>query len=202
MLGRVVLFSMDSWKFIFFCRIKSNVTIFFVAQIVLIWTLGVLSGWFRCLFIRSTSHLPKLLLSTLLLSGTWKCFMYTQKIVYFLWPVLESTGSPRSFSSFYCRVVFRNQDLARCPHLLLSPFSRQSLEICIWCTHTHTFHFLKISPELMLIPLVQIQHCRAHSSFLPFLIFNFLWREKPGSHNLQYVDLIVQLVYTHKAFSE
>lgn len=29
MLGRVVLFSMDSWKFIFFCGIKSNVIIFF-----------------------------------------------------------------------------------------------------------------------------------------------------------------------------
>lgn len=67
-------------------------------------------------------------------------------------------------------------------------------------THIY-FHFLKISLEFVLIPLVQIQHCRAHSSFLTFLIFNFLI-QKPGSHNLQYVDLTVRLVYTHKAVSK
>ena len=107
-----------------------------------LWTLGALSGWSLSLFTRSSTppphHLPNLPLSTFLLFGTWRCFMCTQSIAYFPWPMLEATSSPRSPSSFYWRMVFRNQDLARCPHhyqdvIASKPFQQTKLGN----THTH-----------------------------------------------------------------
>lgn len=75
-----------------------------------------------------------LLLSTSLLSGTWRCFMYIRSIVYFLCPILNQPllqGALVPFIRKGCleTAIWLDVLMAVWPLLLLCLLSRQSLQM-------------------------------------------------------------------------
>lgn len=62
------------------------------------------------------------------------------------------------------------------------------------CVHTHMYYFYIKNHEFVLMSLTPSQHQRVHSKLfpIPYLYLLSPDNEKPGSHYLQYIDLLVE----------
>lgn len=77
-----------------------NYTIYFLAKFILALYISPVSFWHASI-LRNFEHLLTF----------WHCKMFQAHPVIFSYPVWELTNSSRSSGSFYCRMVFRNEDL-------------------------------------------------------------------------------------------
>ena len=178
---------MDSSIFILFFGLLSSITMNLVAQIVPDLTIVSSFG----LAPESFSHacIPFQLFSRTLPSSPTRC---SRTLLSFICPSLESTTSPRSSGSFYCRTEFEKTS-SGCSGVLIA--SRESLlpgpqqtELGSICSHLDILTYISVFiyacvyacvciNAFILMPQTLIQNHRVHSRNVSFcLCVTFLQR--------------------------